>query len=49
MILFIAGVSTNVSTLGPVGQVMGWRTAGWYVVSVVVLGAVFGLVLNQVW
>lgn len=49
MILLVAGVGTNVSTLGPVGQVMGRRTAVWYAASVVLLAALFGFILNRVW
>jgi uncharacterized membrane protein YraQ (UPF0718 family) len=49
MILLVAGVGTNVSTLGPVGQVMGRRTAIWYASSVVLLAAIFGFILNRVW
>lgn len=49
MILLVAGVGTNVSTLGPVGQVMGRRTAVWYAVSVVLLAGTFGFILNRVW
>lgn len=48
MILLVAGVGTNLSTLGPVGQVMGRRTAVWYVVSVVLLAAIFGFILNRI-
>jgi uncharacterized membrane protein YraQ (UPF0718 family) len=48
MILLIAGVGTNVSTLAPVAQVMGRRTALLYGVSVVVLAAVCGAGLNRV-
>jgi uncharacterized membrane protein YraQ (UPF0718 family) len=46
MILLIAGVGTNISTLGPVAQVMGRRTAVLYAASVVTLAGMFGLVLN---
>ena len=46
MILLIAGVGTNVSTLGPVAQVMGRRTALLYAGSVVVFTGVLGLTLN---
>lgn len=46
MILLVAGVGTNVSTLGPVGQVMGRRTAVWYAVGVVLLAGIFGFILN---
>jgi uncharacterized membrane protein YraQ (UPF0718 family) len=49
MILLVAGVGTNVSTLGPVGQVKGRRTAVWYAGSVVLLAAIFGFILNRVW
>lgn len=43
MILLVAGVGTNVSTLGPVGQMMGRRTAVWYASSVVLLAGIFGV------
>jgi uncharacterized membrane protein YraQ (UPF0718 family) len=49
MILLVAGVGTNVSTLGPVGQVMGRRIAVWYAGSVVLLAAIFGFILNHAW
>jgi uncharacterized membrane protein YraQ (UPF0718 family) len=49
MILLIAGVGTNVSTLGPVGKVMGRPTAVWYAASVVLLAAIFGFILNRIW
>lgn len=49
MILLVAGVGTNISTLGPVGRVMGRRTAVWYAASVVLLAALFGFILNRVW
>lgn len=49
MILLVAGVGTNMSTLGPVGQVMGRRTAIWYAGSVVLLAAIFGFMLNRAW
>jgi uncharacterized membrane protein YraQ (UPF0718 family) len=47
MILLIAGVGTNVSTLGPVAQVMGRRTAALYALSVVILTGLLGLGLNH--
>jgi uncharacterized membrane protein YraQ (UPF0718 family) len=46
-VALIAGVGTNVSTLGPVAQVMGWRTAVLYAGSVVALAAVCGAGLNR--
>jgi uncharacterized protein len=49
MILLVAGVGTNISTFGAVGQVMGRRTAVWYAGSVVLLSAIFGFMLNRVW
>jgi uncharacterized protein len=49
MILLVAGVGTTVSTLGPLGQVMGRRTAVWYAISVVLLAGSFGFILNRVW
>jgi uncharacterized membrane protein YraQ (UPF0718 family) len=47
MTLLVAGVGTNVSTLGPVAQVMGRRTAVLYALSVVVLTSAIGLGLNR--
>jgi uncharacterized protein len=47
MTLLVAGVGTNVSTLGPVARVMGRRTAALYAGSVVVLTAILGLSLNS--
>jgi hypothetical protein len=44
----IAGVGTNVFTLGPVAGVMGPHTAVLYAGRVVVLGAVCGVGLNRV-
>ena len=49
MMMLVAGVSTYVSTLGPVGQVMGRRTAVWYAVSVVLLAGSCGFILNRMW
>jgi uncharacterized protein len=49
MILLVAGVGTNISTLGPVGQMMGRRTAVWYAAGVVLLAAIFGFILNRIW
>jgi uncharacterized membrane protein YraQ (UPF0718 family) len=46
MVLLVAGVGTNLSTLGPIAQVMGKRTALLYTASVIVLSAVLGLALN---
>ena len=46
MILLVAGVGTNLSTLGPVSRLMGKQTAVLYGASVVVLAAAFGLTLN---
>jgi uncharacterized protein len=46
MTLLVAGVGTNISTLGPVARVMGGRTAALYAGSVVVLTAILGLSLN---
>jgi uncharacterized membrane protein YraQ (UPF0718 family) len=48
MILLVAGVGTNISTLGPVGQAMGRRTAVWYAASVVLLAAALGFILNRI-
>jgi uncharacterized membrane protein YraQ (UPF0718 family) len=48
MILLVARGGTNVSTLGPVGQVMRRRTAVWHAMSVVPLAAIFGFILNRV-
>jgi len=47
MTLLVAGVGTNVSTLGPVARVMGRRTAVLYALSVVTLTAMLGLTLNR--
>jgi uncharacterized membrane protein YraQ (UPF0718 family) len=47
MILLVAGVGTNISTLGPVGRIMGRRTAVVYATSVVLLAGVFGFALNR--
>jgi len=47
MALLVAGVGTNVSTLGPVARVMGRRTAALYATNVVVLAGLVGLVLNR--
>ncbi len=46
MVLLVAGVGTNISTLGPVSRVMGRRTAMLYAASVVLLTAMLGLSLN---
>jgi uncharacterized membrane protein YraQ (UPF0718 family) len=46
MILLVAGVGTNLSTLAPVARVMGARTAIIYASSVVVLTGVIGYLLN---
>ncbi len=37
------------STLGPIEQVMGRRTAVWYAGSVALLAAIFGFILNRAW
>lgn len=47
MILLVAGVGTNLSTLGPVARVMGLRTAVVYAASVVVLTGMLGYLLNR--
>ena len=47
MILLVAGVGTNLSTLGPVARVMGLRTAIVYAASVVVLCGILGYLLNR--
>lgn len=47
MILLVAGVGTNLSTLGPVARVMGLRTAVVYASSVVALSGVLGYLLNR--
>ncbi len=47
MALLVAGVGTNLSTLGPVARVMGRRTAVLYATNVVVLTGLVGLVLNR--
>jgi uncharacterized protein len=46
MVLLVAGVGTNLSTLGPVARVMGSRTAVVYAASVVVLTGLLGYLLN---
>ncbi len=46
MAFLVADVGTNLSTLGPVGRVMGGRTAVLYGASVVVLTGMLGLGLN---
>ncbi len=47
MALLVAGVGTNISTLGPVARVMGRQTAVLYAICVVGLTAVVGLTLNH--
>ncbi len=47
MVLLVAGVGTNVSTLGPVARTMGARTAIIYGGSVVTLTAALGFLLNR--
>jgi uncharacterized protein len=47
MILLVAGVGTNLSTLGPVARAMGVRTAIVYASSVIVLSGVLGYLLNR--
>jgi uncharacterized protein len=47
MVLLVAGVGTNVSTLGPIARTMGVRTAVIYGGSVVVLTALLGFLLNR--
>ena len=47
MVLLVAGVGTNVSTLGPIARTMGTRTAIIYGGSVVTLTALLGLLLNR--
>jgi uncharacterized membrane protein YraQ (UPF0718 family) len=46
MVLLVAGVGTNFSTLGPVTRLMGRQTAMLYGTSVVVLAAALGFALN---
>jgi uncharacterized membrane protein YraQ (UPF0718 family) len=46
MVLLVAGVGTNVSTLGPVTRQMGRRTGVIYGTSVVLLAALLGMSLN---
>lgn len=48
MVLLVAGVGTNLSTLGPVSRLMGKQTALLYGTSVVTLAALLGLTLNLV-
>ena len=47
MLLLIAGVGTNVATLGPVGQQMGRRTAVAYAGGVVVVALLLAVCLNH--
>jgi uncharacterized protein len=47
MTLLVAGVGTNVSTLGPVARLMGRRTATLYAISVMLLAVLFGFALNR--
>ena len=47
MVLLVAGVGTNISTLGPITRTMGSRTAIVYGASVVALTAILGYVLNR--
>lgn len=46
MVLLVAGVGTNLSTLGPVTRSMGSHTGLIYGSSIIVLSATLGLVLN---
>jgi uncharacterized protein len=46
MVLLVAGVGTNLSTLGPVTRLLGRQTAMLYGISVVVLTGLLGLSLN---
>lgn len=46
MVLLVAGVGTNISTLGPITRSMGRRTAFIYAISVVSLTGVLGFGLN---
>jgi uncharacterized membrane protein YraQ (UPF0718 family) len=46
MVLLVAGVGTNLSTLGPVARLMGRQTALLYGASVVLLAGAFGFGLN---
>jgi uncharacterized membrane protein YraQ (UPF0718 family) len=46
MVLLVAGVGTNLSTLGPVMRLMGRQTAALYGTSVVMLAGVLGFGLN---
>lgn len=47
MLLLVAGVGTNVATLGPVGRRMGARTAAVYAGGVVLTSVLLALVLNR--
>ncbi len=47
MVLLVAGVGTNLSTLGPVARVMGPRTAIVYASSVVGFTGLIGCLLNR--
>lgn len=48
MVLLVAGVGTNLSTLGPVSRLMGKQTALLYSASVITLAVLLGLTLNLV-
>lgn len=47
MVLLVAGVGTNISTLGPITRTIGSRTAVVYGASVVTLTAILGYLLNR--
>ena len=47
MILLVAGVGSNVSTLGPVARAMGRRSATLYALGVLVITGILGLALNR--
>lgn len=47
MVLLVAGVGTNISTLGPITRTMDSKTAVVYGASVVALTAVLGYLLNR--
>jgi len=47
MLLLVAGVGTNIATLGPVGRRMGTRTAVVYASGVVTISVLLALLLNR--
>lgn len=47
MLLLVAGVGTNVATLGPVGRLMGRRAAAVYAMGVLVTAVLLALAMNH--